>query len=176
MAVEQFVRQNAAAAAELAQVGGEGQLLAWLPFLLRWDVSLVACEHAAQCNPPPCRLSPRFSQQLRDFSSTPLPLPQTHDVRQQARCTSALGHEEGGEQLSMVEAGDVCYLEALRACLLGGLTMEPLLLGLSDGYELCRWAGEEGCCAGVAALVVGACQAMPVHQKLIGQKLMIRCC
>lgn len=115
------------------------------------------------------------------FSSTPLPLPQTHDVRQQARCISTLGQEEGGEQLSMVEAAEACYLEALRACLLGGLTMEPLLLGLSDGYELCRWAGEEGCCAGVAALVVGACQAMPVHQKLIDQKLidqmlLIRCC
>lgn len=78
-----------------------------------------------------------------------------------------------------MEAADACYLDALRACLLGGLTMGPLLLGLSDGYELCRWAGWEaadvagmtaavrdcgagsGCCQGIAGSWLHLHRAVP---------------
>ena len=44
--------------------------------------------------------------------------------------------QEGGELPLEAVAG--CYLAALHSCLLGELRLEPLVVGLSDGYELCR--------------------------------------
>lgn len=38
-----------------------------------------------------------------------------------------------------LEAVEGSYLAAAHGALLGGLAMEPLVVGLSDGYELCRW-------------------------------------
>lgn len=49
----------------------------------------------------------------------------------------------GGEALPL-EAVDGGYLGAAHAALLGGLALEPLLVGLSDAYELARWAAGVG--------------------------------
>lgn len=53
--------------------------------------------------------------------------PQTYD--QQAVCQ---GEEVGAD------AVEDCYVRAAQAALLGGLRVDPLLVGLSDAYELCR--------------------------------------
>ena len=72
----------------------------------------------------------------------PRPVPQMHDqqlLRQGAQpCGNAPGQRGGDEPAMAQDAVESRYLAALQSCLLGDLRLEPLVVGLSDGYELCR--------------------------------------
>jgi hypothetical protein len=54
----------------------------------------------------------------------------------------------GGSDLPL-DAVEGRYTCAAQAALLGGLRLEPLLVGLSDAYEMCRWGQAGGVAAGV---------------------------
>jgi hypothetical protein len=58
-------------------------------------------------------------------------------VRQNAEACGLLAQMHDQQQLD-VPTADGTYLEAAQSALLGELRFEPLLVGLSDAYELCR--------------------------------------
>lgn len=63
-----------------------------------------------------------------------------HDQQWQACCASAPAQRQEGSTSELpLESVEGCYLAALHSSLLGELRLEPLVVGLSDGYELCRW-------------------------------------
>jgi len=140
--LEKFVRQNVAACAQLAQVGWLAGVHAYLPACLPaclaawqvaatcWRASLLACLLWACTAPHVFSIS--WAYPYRDLTYPPTTCTsQMHDQQQQ--------WSAGGElPLSAVEGP---YLAAAHAALLGELRFEPLVLGLSDAYELCRCDG-----------------------------------
>lgn len=57
-----------------------------------------------------------------------------------ACCAAAPAQQQEGSTSELpLESVDGCYLAALHSSLLGELRLEQLVVGLSDGYELCRW-------------------------------------
>jgi hypothetical protein len=88
--------------------------------------------------------------------------PQTYD--QQAVCQ---GEEVGAD------AVEDCYVRAAQAALLGGLRVDPLLVGLSDAYELCRQVARVQLGRQLNPLARGVCtgrvagwQACPVGERV----------
>ena len=130
--LERFLRQNVAAAAQLAQVGMGGWASGWL--LGGW-VGVPASSRPTTYCPP--QAAPRAARRRLPTLVRCAPAPtQMHDQRLPAQ--AAAGAQ--GEALA-VEAVEGGYLGAAHAALLGGLALEPLLVGLSDAYELARWVG-----------------------------------
>ena len=70
-----------------------------------------------------------------------------HDQQWQAHPGASGGGQAELAELPL-EAVEGGYLAALHACLLGELRLEPLVVGLSDGYELCRCG--DGCLGGLS--------------------------
>ena len=61
-------------------------------------------------------------------------------VQQACSSGAQVGPREGGSSGELpLESVDGAYLAALHSSLLGELRLEPLVVGLSDAYELCRW-------------------------------------
>ena len=124
---------------------------------------------AAAAGPPKQRMDARLAALKAEFDSTAAELvlverfvqqnvgacaqlAQMYD-RQAAAAAAAgqlgsppAGHRSGGSgvrELALEEV-DGSYVAALQAALLGELRVEPLVVGLSDAYELCRQAA--ACC------------------------------
>ena len=175
--LERFLRQNVAAAAQLAQVGMGGWASGWL--LGGW-VGVPASSRPTTCCPP--QAGPQAARRRLPTLAPCAPAPtQMHDQRLPAHAHAA------GEALA-VEAVEGGYLGAAHAALLGGLALEPLLVGLSDAYELARWVGagwlggsvkDVGSPAGVrGGATRQACQLLnppylptPAHQRTHARRL-----
>lgn len=85
---------------------------------------------------PLCRRCPvpsRPSSRVAQFQ--PACCLQMHDQR-------AAWAAAGPTRELALEAVEGAYLAAAHGALLGELRLEPLLVGLSDAYELCRWGGQ----------------------------------
>lgn len=111
-----------------AGAGGMGCRSLELPLSVRLPLLLLMCL--------PGGFSPLSLPHTRHLTK-PDPS-QMHDQQWQPHPDGAAAGAPAALPELPLEAVEGGYLAVLHACLLGELRLEPLVVGLSDGYELCR--------------------------------------